>query len=79
MSRPHEFVGLQLGVVLLPEKDNPVIRKRIEELGRMNDRYNALRNAGDKPGLLRLAGEYECHKPPMLAMAATIRREAAEL
>ena len=53
------------------------INKRVEMLGDMDDRYKALRGAGDVVGLKKLADEYEKLKCPNTA--DQIRYEAERL
>jgi hypothetical protein len=53
------------------------INRRVELLGDMDDRYKALRGAGDRDGLRELADEYEKLKCPNTA--DQIRYEAERL
>lgn len=64
--------GVQFGY----EKLKPGVARRIEMLGKMNDRRVAMKGLGDWKGLLQLAEEYEAKKMPK--MAAEIRKEAYE-
>lgn len=64
------------GVQFNFEKLKPGEARRIEELGRMNDRRVAMKGCGDWEGLLKLAEEYEAKKMPK--MAAEIRKEARD-
>ena len=59
------------GVRLERTRIKPAIERRIEWLGRMNDRHLALVANKDAAGLLMLASEYE--KRNMLATAKGIR------
>ena len=54
----------------------PEYYQRIEMLGKLNDRRESLKTAGDWAGLIVLADEYE--KKSMPTMAAAIRSEAKE-
>jgi len=54
----------------------PEYYERIEMIGRLNDRRESLKTAGDWVGLLKLADEYE--EKFMPTMAAAIRSEAKE-
>jgi hypothetical protein len=65
------------GVVWEDIRIKPEVMRRIEALGRMNDRRLALVSAGDGLGLLELAAEYEAKGMPRVA--AEIRKEASEL
>ena len=64
------------GVQFSYEGLKPAVARRIEVLGKMNDRRVAMRGCGDVDGLLVLAAEYEAMKMPK--MAAEIRKEAYE-
>lgn len=64
------------GVSFMPGEIQPAIRRRIEMLGKMNDRRLGYVAAGDWESLLELAAEYEAKKMPR--MAAEIRKEAYE-
>lgn len=53
------------------------VQRRIEMIGKMNDRWMEYRATKDKESMLRLAEEYE--KKKMRVMARIIRKEASEL
>jgi hypothetical protein len=65
--------GVQFGY----EKLKPGVARRIEELGKMNDRRLKYVAAGDAESLLKLADEYEKRKMPK--MAKEIRKEASDV
>jgi len=64
------------GVAFESTKIKPEIMRRIEALGKMNDRREAYKAAGDWMSLVQLADEYEAKK--MLKMAESVRLEAYE-
>lgn len=53
------------------------VQRRIEMLGKLNDRWMEYRETQDKESMLRLASEYEDKK--MRVMARIIRKEASEI
>jgi len=53
------------------------VQRRIEMIGKMNDRWMEYRETQDKESMLRLADEYERKK--MRTMARIVRKEAGEL
>lgn len=79
MSGGAVYVPVQAGdgVSFMPGTLPAGVRRRIEELGVMNDRRLACRAARDQKGLMRLAEEYEARHMPV--MAAAIRQEANEV
>lgn len=64
------------GVAFAAERLKPGVARRIEELGKMNDRREAYAAAGDGESLLALAEEYEEKRMPV--MAEEVRKEAYE-
>lgn len=62
------------GVSFMPGEIKPAIMRRIEMIGKLNDRRLAYMAAGDGESLLRLADEYEEKKMPV--MANIVRKEA---
>lgn len=64
------------GVGFEDTKLKPAIMRRIEELGKLNDRRVAYRAAGDGESLLKLADEYDAKRMPV--MAESVRKEAYE-
>jgi hypothetical protein len=68
------------GVPALRGEIKPEVLKRIERLGKMNDRRMKLTAAGDRMGLLNLADEYEnLGHYGLPTMAREIRYEAMEV
>lgn len=65
------------GVGGLEAKIPKDVAKRIEVLGRMNDRRNQYRNNRMKDELMKLAMEYR--RKGMMTMALEVRKEAEEL
>ena len=73
-----QYVAVQAGdgVNFMPGEIQPSVMKRIEMIGKLNDRWLEYRTAGDGESLLRLAEEYAKKKMPL--MANIVRKEAAE-
>lgn len=77
MNTPSVFIAQQgEGVPPLKGELKQAIIKRIERLGRMNDKRMKYMVAGDRMGLIDLAEEYEAKMP---RMAVEIRKEAQEI
>jgi hypothetical protein len=69
-----------LETISLPSKLKPDIARRVEMLGKLNDRRVRAMAAGDDRALLKLAAEYEKKKMPSMAnwvrQYARVRSEA---
>ena len=76
MTIPYIQVKAGDGVYFMPGEIQPSVMKRIEMIGKLNDRWLEYRTAGDGESLLRLAEEYAKKKMPV--MANIVRKEAAE-
>jgi hypothetical protein len=77
VNTPSVFIAQQgEGIPPLKGELKQAILKRIERLGKMNDRRMKYIVAGDRMGLIDLAEEYEARMP---RMAVEIRKEAQEL
>lgn len=60
-----------------PYKLNPIILRRVELLGKLNDRHKRATAERDKAGLIELAGEYSALG--MVRTANAIRLQAENL
>ena len=76
MTIPYIQVKAGDGVYFMPGEIQPSVMKRIEMIGKLNDRREEYLAAGDGESLLRLAEEYAKKKMPM--MANIVRKEAVE-
>lgn len=64
------------GQPVVMETIKPEIKKRIEALGKLNDRYNEYKTMGNWSSVLKLSEEYKMLG--MIVQAAKIRQEAEE-
>ena len=76
MTIPYIQVKAGDGVYFMPGEIQPSVMKRIEMIGKLNDRRLAYAATGDGESLLMLAEKYAKKKMPV--MANIVRKEAVK-